>query len=226
MEKGEIIYTTSSPDATIRNLFDTRAINEFLIGLPERELKNIRFEDAVKGGAKISAKRVARETLEADIRAGKRVPDKFFSEGVSAPLLQFKEGPLEGFAWKRIEKADATVPEGAYVGHSVGGYAQGGAYGPERHRQFNAGERQVYTLRDVRNRPVTTVEVVRDPEAGGPIVTQIKGNGRATGNTAPEKYDEAVLKFFQDYLKPVRIAENDIYLTPILEAYKSALSNM
>jgi hypothetical protein len=222
MEKGEIVYTTSGPDQAIRSLFDTHAINDFLIGLPERELKNIRFEDAVKGGAKISAKRMARETLEADIRAGKRVPDKFFSEGVSAPLLQFKEGPMEGFAWKRIEKADATVPEGAYVGHSVGGYAQGGAYGPEKHRQFNAGEVQVFTLRDIRNRPVNTVEVLMDPEAG-PIVTQIKGNGRATGNTAPEKYDEAVLKFFQDYLKPVRIAESDTYLTPLLKAHKVAL---
>jgi len=222
VEKGEIMYGTSGPDAAIRKLFDTRAINEFLASIPERELKNIRFEDAVKGGAKISAQRMARETLEADIRAGKRVPDKFFSEGVSSPLVQFNEGPLEGFAWKRIEKADATVPEGAYVGHSVGGYAQGGMYGPEKHRLFNEGKYRVYTLRDNRNRPVNTIEVRMDDEHS-PVVTQIKGNGRATGNTAPEKYDQAVMQFLQDYLKPVRIEESDKYLTPVLEAYKSAL---
>jgi hypothetical protein len=220
-EKGEIMYGTGGPNAPLRQLFDTRSINEYLAGIPERELKNIRFEDAVKGGAKVSAKRLERETLAADIRAGKRVPDKFFSEGVSAPLVQFQEGPLAGFAWKRIEKADATVPEGAYVGHSVGGYAQGGAYGPERHKQFNEGVMRIYTLRDTRNRPVNTIEVRMDDT--GPIVTQIKGNGRATGNIAPEKYDQAVMQFLQDYLKPVRINESDNYLTPILQSYKEAL---
>ena len=220
-DKGEIMYGTGGPNAPLRQLFNPRSINEYLATLPERELKNLRFEDAVKGGAKVSAKRLERETLDADIRAGKRVPDKFFSEGVSAPLVQFQEGPLAGFSWKRIEKADATVPEGAYVGHSVGGYAQGGAYGPEKHRQFNEGLMRVYTLRDNRNRPVNTIEV--SMENNGPVVTQIKGNGRATGNTAPEKYDQAVMQFLQDYLKPVRIRESDNYLTPLLQSYKEAL---
>lgn len=221
VEKGEIVYSTGTPDQAVRKLFDTKAINEYLATVPERELKNLRFEDAVRGGAKISAKRLERETLAADIRAGKRVPDKFFSEGVSEPLVQFKEGPFEGFAWKRIKDADATVPEGAYVGHSVGGYAKGGNYGPETHKQFIGGEMQVFTLRDNRNRPVTTIEV--DMTGSGPRVKQIKGNGRATGNAAPEKYDEAVLGFFQNYLKPTQISESDQYLTPLLKSYKEAL---
>jgi hypothetical protein len=55
------------------------------------------------------------------------------------------------------------------------------------------------------------------------VVTQIKGNGRATGNTAPEKYDGAVLKFLQDYLKPVAIEESDSLLTPLLQNYKIEL---
>jgi hypothetical protein len=224
MEKGEIIYNTPGPNAFIQNLFDVRAINEYLAGLPERELKNLRFEDAVKGGAKVSAERFARDTLVADIRAGKRVPDKFFSEGVSAPLMQFKEGPYEGYAWKRIEKAEATVPEGAYVGHSVGGYAKGGAYGPEKHKLFNDGTMQVYTLRDNRNRPVNTIEVRVDPMASGPIVTQIKGNGRATGNTAPVAYDNLVLDFLQNTLKPMRITESETYLTPLLKSYRDQLN--
>lgn len=221
IEKGETLYTMNNPGAIIRELFDTKSINEYLASIPARELKNIRFEDAVKGAAKISAKRLERETLVADIRAGKRVPDKFFSEGVSEPLVQFKEGPLEGFAWKRIKDAEATVPEGAYVGHSVGGYAKGGNYGPEMHKQFIGGEMQVFTLRDNRNRPVTTIEV--DMKGSGPKVTQIKGNGRATGNVAPEDYDQAVLGFFQNYLKPAEISENDKLLTPLLQSYKEAL---
>ncbi len=224
MEKGETIYNTPGPEASIRNLFDVRAINEYLAGLPDRELKNIRFEDAVKGGAKVSAERFARDTLVADIKAGRRVPDKFFSEGVSAPLMQFKEGPYAGYAWKRIEKAEATVPEGAYVGHSVGGYAKGGAYGPEKHKLFNDGTMQVYTLRDNRNRPVNTIEVRVDPMASGPIVTQIKGNGRATGNTAPVAYDNLVLDFLQNTLKPMRITESETYLTPLLKSYRDQLN--
>ena len=56
-----------------------------------------------------------------------------------------------------------------------------------------------------------------------PVVTQIKGNGRSTGNTAPEKYDGAVLRFLQDYLKPAAIEESNSYLTPLLQNYKTEL---
>jgi hypothetical protein len=226
IERGEPIYSTAGMQTSLAGLFDPRSINEYLASVPERELKNMRFEDAVKGGAKISAKKQERETLVADIKAGKRVPDKFFTEGVSAPLVQIKDGPLDGFAWKRIENAEATAAEGAYVGHSVGGYAKGGAYGPEKHKLFNEGKYRVYTLRDNRNRPVNTIEVRMDLGMDSevkPVVTQIKGNGRATGNTAPVNYDQAVLQFFQDYLKPTRIEEGDDYLTPILQSYKTSL---
>lgn len=57
-----------------------------------------------------------------------------------------------------------------------------------------------------------------------PVVMQIKGNGRATGNTAPEKYDGAVLQFFQDYLRPAAIKESDEYLTPLLQEYKNGIN--
>jgi hypothetical protein len=56
-----------------------------------------------------------------------------------------------------------------------------------------------------------------------PVVTQIKGNGRASGNTAPEKYDAAVLRFLQTHLKPAAIEESDSYLTPLLQNYKTEL---
>jgi hypothetical protein len=137
-------------------------------------------------------------------------------------LLGYDDGPFEGFAWKRIEKPEATVAEGAYVGHSVGGYAEGGAYGPYSHQQFLEGKKQVYTLRDKRNRPVNTIEVRIGPY-DLPEVTQVKGNGRASGNTAPESYDVAVLDFLQNYIKPVRIGEDDRFLTPILRSYKENL---
>jgi ribosomal protein L31E len=221
-ETGETVYSAQSPNKVLKAMFNPEAINDFLMTVPERELKNIRFEDAVKGGVKLKTKQLERETLVEDIKAGRRVNEKFFSEGVSRPLLGYDEGPFEGFAWKRIEKPEATVAEGAYVGHSVGGYAEGGAYGPYSHQQFLDGKKQVYTLRDKRNRPVNTIEVrlgVNDL----PEVTQIKGNGRASGNTAPESYDVAVLDFLQNYIKPVRIGEDDRFLTPILQSYKENL---
>lgn len=198
-------------------------INEYLATLTPKEISKTRFEDVVRDSAKYRLKQFERETLVADIKAGRPVNNKFFAEGVSAPLLQIKEGPLEGFAWKRIEDAEATAAEGAYVGHSVGGYASKGAYGPEKHRLFNEGKYRVYTLRDNRNRPVTTVEVKMENDST-PIVTQIKGNGRATGNTAPVKYDEAVEQFFRDYLKPERIEESSTYLTPRLQNYRTLLN--
>lgn len=194
-------------------------INEYLATLSPKEIAKTRFEDVVKDSAKYRLKKFERETLVQDIKSGRPVKEKFFAEGVSAPLLQVQEGPLAGFAWKRIEDAESTVPEGAYVGHSVGGYAKGGAYGPEKHKLFNEGKYQVYTLRDNRNRPVTTVEVKIEDKMG-PVVTQVKGNGRATGNTAPVNYDAAVEQFFRDYLKPVGISESNDYLTPRLQQYK------
>jgi hypothetical protein len=69
---------------------------------------------------------------------------------------------------------------------------------------------------------VTTIEVKMLYD-NTPVVTQIKGNGRATGNVKPEKYDSAVLQFLKDYLKPAAIEEKDELLTPILQTYKDAL---
>jgi len=221
-DRGEVIYAADLSDPTLKKLFDPEYINEYLFSLNPREVGKIRFEDAIKGAAQVSAKKMERETLVADIRAGKPVNDKFFSEGVSKPLVNFEQGPFAGFAWKQITNPESTVPEGAYVGHSVGGYAKGGSYGSEAHKDFLAGKRQVYTLRDSRNRPVNTVEVFQKED--GPVVTQIKGNGRATGNTAPTKYDTAVLQFLRDYLKPARIQEDDNFLTPLLQAYKNQVN--
>ena len=59
-----------------------------------------------------------------------------------------------------------------------------------------------------------------------PVVTQIKGNGRATGNAAPEKYDSAVLEFLEKHLKPAKVQEDDRFLTPLLQNYKRNLSDV
>jgi hypothetical protein len=224
IDKGQPVYDVGYMDKTLKTLFKPDNINTYLAGLPPRELANIRFEDAVRGGLKIGEKAFELENMVNRIKSGKPVADKVFSDGVSAPLLQFgKDSGFDGFAWKRIEKREATVPEGAYVGHSVGGYETGGiGYTTEKRDGFNSGKYRVYTLRDNRNRPVNTIEVKMLDE-NTPVVTQIKGDGRATGNRAPEKYDGAIVRFLQSYLKPVRIEEADAYLTPLLQNYKTEL---
>jgi hypothetical protein len=224
IEKGEPVYDINYMRKPLADLFRPQVINNYLTSLPPRELANIRFEDAVRGSLKMRERADQFENMAERIRTGKPVPDKVFSDGVSKPLLQFdKDSGLEGFAWKRIEKREATVPEGAYVGHSVGGFELGGpGYTKEKMEGFNTGLYRVYTLRDNRNRPVTTVEVKME-DANTPIVTQIKGNGRASGNTPAENYDNAVLEFLQDYLKPKAISEDEKFLTPALQAYKTSL---
>ena len=224
IEKGEPVYDIAYMGKPLEGLFRPENINEYLATLNPRQLANIRFEDAVGGGLKMRERAAQLANVEQRIRDGKPVADAVFSDGVSAPLLQFgKDSGLEGFAWKRIEKREATIPEGAYVGHSVGGYEKGGAtYTKEKRDGFNSGKYEVYTLRDNRNRPVNTIEVTMMDEIT-PIVTQIKGNGRATGNVPAEKYDGAVLRFLQDYLMPAAIEESDNLLTPLLQNYKAEL---
>jgi hypothetical protein len=224
IEKGEPVYDFDRMDKPLKALFEPASINAFLTTVPEREMKNMRFEDAVAGAVKMNELATQRQVMVDRIKAGKSVPNKVFSDGVSEPLLKFGEGSgLDGFAWKRIEKREATVPEGAYVGHSVGGYETGGiGYTQERRDGFNTGLWKVYTLRDNRNRPVNTIEVKMRDEFT-PVVTQIKGNGAKTGNVPATKYDGAVLRFLQTYLKPAAIEERDELLTPLLQDYKVEL---
>jgi hypothetical protein len=224
INKGEPVYDMQyGLQKPLQAVFDPISINKYLASIPPREAANIRFEDAIKGALKMREQTDQRAMLVERIKSGKPVADSVFAKGVSAPLLQFEEGPYKGFAWKRIEDRAATVPEGAYVGHSVGGYETGGAgYSADKREGFGTGKWQVYTLRDNRNRPVNTIEVKMLDEFT-PVVTQIKGNGRASGNTAPEKYDGAVLDFLQKYLKPSSIEESDSHLTPLLQNYKKGL---
>jgi hypothetical protein len=228
LQKEEPIFDFSM-NRKLKAIHDPSNINEFLLSLPPKELGRIRFEDAVVGGSKIGLKKFERENLAKNIRAGKPVDDKYFTEGVSEPLMTIGGGPNQGYTWKRITDPEATVAEGAWLGHSVGGYSKGGVagghnYGPAKHKEFVDGTKQVYTLRDTKNRPVTTVEVTVNKD-GNKIISQIKGNGKFTGNTAPEKYNNEVLQFLTNELKPVAITEGDSYLTASLKNYKDNLNN-
>jgi len=224
IDKGEPVYDIKiGLGQPLHTVLDPASINKYLASLPPREAANIRFEDAVAGGLKLREQADQRRIMIERITSGKPVADSVFSEGVSAPLLQFEEGPSKGFAWKRIEKREATIPEGAYIGHSVGGFEMGGPGYPTTKREaFNTGKYEVYTLRDTRNRPVTTIEVTMMDEVT-PVVTQIKGDGRATGNVPAATHEGAVLRFLEEYLRPAEIVEKDKLLTPALKKYKRIL---
>jgi len=89
IEKGEPIYDTTGIKAPLKSLFSPAKINKYLETLPERELKNVRFEDVVQGANKMFAEEDTLKALAERIRSNKKVPDKVFSDGVSSPRLQF-----------------------------------------------------------------------------------------------------------------------------------------
>lgn len=230
LDQGEILYDVAVRPGPLQEILDPENMADYLATLSPKEIDKIRFEDAVVGSAKFNREKIDRkfegQRIKELVESGK-APDSIFSKGVSEPLLQFdKDQRHPGFAWKRIEDLEATIPEGAYVGHSVGGYALGGAgYGPRYTKGFEEGTHEIYSLRNARNRPVTTIQVINHGSKDAPyrVVEQIKGNGAKTGNTAPVDYDEEVYDFLTQVVKPDAIQESDRYLTPLLIQYRDAL---
>jgi hypothetical protein len=230
LDQGEILYDVAVRPGPLQEILDPENMADYLATLSPKEIDKIRFEDAVVGSAKFNREKIDRkfegQRIKELVESGK-APDSIFSKGVSEPLLQFdKDQRHPGFAWKRIEDLEATIPEGAYVGHSVGGYALGGAgYGPRYTKGFEEGTHEIYSLRNARNRPVTTIQVINHGSKDAPyrVVEQIKGNGAKTGNTAPVDYDEEVYDFLTQVVKPDAIQESDRYLTPMLIQYRDAL---
>jgi hypothetical protein len=219
IEKGEPIYDIF-PTLELERMLAPRELTRYLLTLPPEKIKNIRFEDAIKGAVKQQEEVAQRKQFVDRIKANKPVPNEVFLKGVSAPLVTYgKESQYPGFTWRRITDPEATTIEGAYVGHSVGGFAKDGGYGPKKHQQFVDGEIKVYSLRDERGRPVTTVEVYDDPKTGM-TATQIRGSGRATGNVPAEPYGPALVDLFKD-IGVTKINESDRYLPPALLAYKN-----
>jgi hypothetical protein len=219
IEKGEPIYDIN-PNSELNTVLAPRELVKYLRTLPPEKIKNLRFDDAVKGSVKLQEEIAERKQIATRIKENKPVPNEVFLKGVSAPIVSYgKESQYPGFSWRRITDPEATTIEGAYVGHSVGGFAEGGNYGPQKHKQFLSGEIKLYSLRDERGRPVTTVEVYDEP-GKGVTATQIRGAGRATGNVPAEPYGLALVDLFKD-IGVTKINESDRYLPPPVLAYKN-----
>jgi hypothetical protein len=251
IETSEPIYDINfSYRSPLKDILTPENINRYLATKSPSEISKMRFEDVVNNSAKYNLDMFNTQNLVEAVRSGKRIPEKVWSQGLSEPLMTFGKEGADGtskFTWHRIIDSEATALEGAYLGHSVGGYAKGGSYGPKEYRRFQEGEVEVYTLRDSKGKPFTTVQVEkvytgplgkelsvrelalakaegRDLGPTKTIVKQIKGNGGKTGNTAPKGAEDEVLSFLRDYIKPDKITESENYLTPKLEQYKMDLS--
>jgi hypothetical protein len=247
IETSEPIYDINfSYRSPLKDILTPENINRYLATKSPSEINKMRFEDVVNNSAKYNLDMLNTQNLVEAIRSGKRIPEKTWMQGLSEPLMTFeKEGKT--YTWHRILENEATAIEGAYLGHSVGGYAKGGNYGAKEYRLFKEGAKEVYTLRDSRGRPFTTVEVEKthlgpldrimsyddvqrakaEGRELGPVKTilrQTKGNGAKTGNVPPKDVDDGVLTFIKDYIKPDKFTEHDQFLTPKLEQYKIELS--
>lgn len=221
LAKGDVVYDMR-PTGALGAILQPSNIVDYLATLPPEKIRNIRFEDAVVGAAKLREKADIKLALFKNIRENKPVPNEVFSAGVSDPVLTFpKESPFAGYTWRRIMTPEAAEIEGAYIGHSVGGYSAtnpGMVYDEKKRKNFAEGTAQVYSLRDPRGRPVTTIEVAAPP-GERPVVSQVKGAGRATGNKMPEQFDAPVTAFLE-FLNPSRVIESDQYLPPMAKAFK------
>jgi hypothetical protein len=231
MEKEQPIYDMS-PVGALQDLLDERSLVDYLATLPVNQINNMRFEDAISGSAKLKALKNERRVLVSRIKENKPVDASVFLQGTSAPLLSYPEGSrLAGYTWRRLEKPEATELEGAYIGHSVGGYSDEGFYSSEKKQAFRSGTNKVYSLRDPRGFPVTTVEV-QDVGGLGPVVQQVKGVGRATGNAPVSTMNRDQQALVANYVDPavvdlfktlgvVRVQEASMHLGDLAKEYQT-----
>lgn len=224
IEKGQPVYDMD-PSGALGYILAPEPLVDYLATLSPREIKNLRYEDAIRGSVKMDELTRQRKAVITRLREGKPVDNKVFMEGVSAPLLTYGEDTkFPGFTWRQITDPEATAVEGAYIGHSVGGYAKEGSYLPEAKKEFGSGNTKIYTLRDKEGKPVTTVEV-KQIEGRGPVVTQVKGAGKKSGNSADKtEYDALLVNLFEK-LNVSGISESDTYLPPLSREYKRRVGN-
>lgn len=223
IEKGQPIYDMS-PREALRKILDEKSLVDYLATLSPAQIKNLRYDDAIRGSVRLQAMKDEHRINVDRVRENKPVNNEIFSQGVSAPLVSYPEGnKLQGYTWRRIETPEATELEGAYIKHSVGGYADEGSYSSEKKKAFRAGTTQIYSLRDPRGMPVTTVEVENKPDFG-PVVTQIRGVGRATGNTSPSELDAERQAIALNYLDPALIDLFDKLNVYRIDEYRGKLT--
>ena len=196
---------------------------EYMKTVPADELNLKNFPDVVSEAARFNIPRKQVDGVVNDISAGKAVSEETWKIGVTSPMKTYENGNY----WVKATDEGGIRINGASVGHclklgtkncNVGlrSASKGGA------EAFKSGDTEIYFLKDKRGRPMTTVEITDALTPDARAVRSVKGNGTATGDTAPTNFSSEVVDLLQD-LKPSRILESDRYLTNPLQGLKMNL---
>ena len=225
MTRNEPIYDIGASKAETRgplNFLSVEHLNDYMRTLPPEQIKETPFATMVEESAKYQAYKEGVNQHIRDIKGGKGVDPKVFSTGVSEPIKTYDNG----FRWVKANNEDALKLNGASVGHCLVAGARNcslsGQKGGTGRKSFDSGDTEIYFLQDARGVPMTTLEVVNAKDPANKTITQTKGNGTKTGDTAPVDYDDMVYDLATQ-LNPVGIRESATYLSPRMRELQRTL---
>ena len=206
------------------NFLSVEHLNDYMRTLPPEKIRGMNFTQMVEESSKHQAYKSGVAKLVLDIAAGRSVDPKVFSRGMSEPIKTYEDG----FRWVKANDENALKLNGTSVGHCLRGGAAncslGGEFGKETGRKsFDNGDTEIYFLQDARGVPVTTVEVINAKDPTKRTISQTKGNGTKTGDTAPVNYDSMVYDLATQ-LNPVKIIESSSYLSPSMQQLQRTLN--
>ena len=204
------------------NFMSVEHLNDYMRTLPPEKIRGMNFTQMVEESSKHQAYKAGVTKLVSDITAGKSVDPKVFSRGISEPIKTYEDG----FRWVKANDENALKLNGASVGHCLkegaANCSLSGQAGGTGRKSFDSGDTEIYFLQDKRGVPVTTVEVINAKDPTKRTISQTKGNGTKTGDTAPVNYDSMVYDFAKQ-LNPVNISEGPKYLSPMMKELQKTL---
>jgi hypothetical protein len=204
------------------NFLSSENLNSYMRTLSPEKIKETPFDKMVEEASKYNAYALDTQQLIDDITGGKSVNPEVFSRGMSDPVKTYEDG----FRWVKANDEMALKLNGASVGHCLKGGAANcslsGEAGGTGRKSFDSGDTEIYFLQDKRGIPVTTLEVINAKDPTKRTISQTKGNGTKTGDTAPVDYDSMVYDFAKQ-LNPVAIIERTTYLSPSMKQFRQTL---
>ena len=205
------------------NFLSSENLNSYMRTLSPEKIKETPFDKMVEEASKYNAYALDMQQLVNDIAGGKSVNPEVFSRGMSEPVKTYENG----FRWVKANDETALTLNGASVGHCLKAGAANcslsGEAGGTGRRSFDSGDTEIYFLQDKRGVPVTTVEVINAKDPTKRKISQTKGNGTKSGDTAPVHYDSMVYDLATQ-LNPVKIIEREKYLSPSMKQLQKTLN--
>ena len=204
------------------NFLSPEHLNDYMRTLTPEKIKETPFDRMVEESSKYQSYKSGITQLISDIETGKSVNPEVFSRGMSEPVKTYEDG----FRWVKANDEIALKLNGASVGHCLKGGAANcslsGDVGGTGRKSFDSGDTEIYFLQDARGVPVTTLEIINAKDPAKRTISQTKGNGTKTGDTAPDNYDSMVYDFAKQ-LNPVAIIERTTYLSPSMKKFRQTL---